>query len=279
MRAKANNEFEKDFFKLMNNSVFGKTMEDVKNRMKLYLTCDDEKVKKWTKLHFKQTKEIEGLYMIEMFHQEVLYNKPVYIGATILDLSKLCMMDFHYNVIQKNFENRYNLIYTDTDSLIYQIYDEDVYDWVKKNKHHFDLSDSLRPELKNNENKKVLGKFKDEMHSLLICETTALNPKVYSNIHQKLNEDNEIVIENKKICKGVSKSTVKNDICNDDYLKTLETNKILKTDVVSLRSFNHIIYTHTDEKVALTSFYDKQVMQDSINCVPFGYEGDQVIIN
>jgi hypothetical protein len=94
-----------------------------------------------------------------------------------------------------------------------------------------------------------------------------------------MNEDNEIVTENKKICKGVSKSVVKKVIKHEDYVKTLETNSILKTDVVSIRSFKHIIYTYTDKKVALTSFYDKQIMMDAINCVPFGYEGDLVPID
>jgi hypothetical protein len=63
----------------------------------------------------------EGLHLIEMYNLEVEYNKPVYVGTSVLDLSKLCMMDFHYNTIEANFHGQYNLVYSDTDSLVYSI--------------------------------------------------------------------------------------------------------------------------------------------------------------
>ena len=83
-----------------------------------------------------------------MYKTEIIYDKPMYVGTSVLDLSKLCMMEFHYNVIHKEFEGKYNLLYSDTDSLIYDIRDPDIYKWIGNNKDHFDLSDSLRPELK-----------------------------------------------------------------------------------------------------------------------------------
>ncbi|MFM7986784.1 MAG: hypothetical protein ACKPKO_46465, partial [Candidatus Fonsibacter sp.] len=89
------------------------------------------------------------------------------------------MMQFHYDTIQKNFEGQYNLIYSDTDSLVYSIQNVDIYEWIKQNKQHFDLSDSIRPDMKDNTNKKKLGKMKDEMNSLLMIEFLALNPKGY----------------------------------------------------------------------------------------------------
>jgi len=114
-RKEAQNEFEKDFFKLMNNAVFGKTMENVQNRIDLKLTTDDKyAIKYFSKLHFKDSRFIDGLYLIEMFKREVVYNKPIYVGTGILDLSKLCMMGFHYNTIHESFGTDYNLIYSDT---------------------------------------------------------------------------------------------------------------------------------------------------------------------
>ena len=110
--------------------------------------------------------------------KEILYDKPIYVGTTILDLSKVCMMDFHYNVIHKSFEGKYNTLYSDTDSLVYSIKHSDIYEWNKHKKHYFDLSESLRPDLYDTESKKALDKFKDEMHSLLIVEFISLNPKV-----------------------------------------------------------------------------------------------------
>jgi hypothetical protein len=165
-------------------------------------------IKRFTSLDFKQSKCIDGLYIIENYKRELLYDKPIYIGASILDISKVVMMDFHYNTIHKNFENNYNLIYSDTDSLIYSIKHDDIYEFIKDNKQYFDLSDSIRPDLKDNTNEKIPGKFKDEMNSLLIKEVVALNPKVYSIIHQS-EKDGEIIIENSKKCKGVSKLLLK----------------------------------------------------------------------
>ena len=114
-RQEAKDDFEKDLFKLMNNSVYGKTMENVKNRMQLHMTTSHDNAVKWfSKLHFKDARYFEGLHLIEMFKLEVEYNKPVYVGTSVLDLSKLCMMDFHYNTIEANFHGRYNfcLLYT-----------------------------------------------------------------------------------------------------------------------------------------------------------------------
>jgi hypothetical protein len=282
-RQQAKNEFEKDFFKLMNNSVFGKTMENVKNRMQLYMTTDDETAIKWfSRPTLKGSRSFKGLHMIETYKTEVVYDKPLYVGAMILDLSKLHMMKFHYNTIQKNFKDKHNLIYSDTDSLVYSIEHDDIYEWIKQNPNEFDLTDS-----------KVIGKFKDEMGGLVMKEFIALNPKVYSIITQHEEEKKEIkdkfnpdtgkvgfeVIKhkvyhenyNKKTLKGVSKVVVKNEINNQDYIKVLETNEPEYRKVMGFRSYNHEIYTVLSKKKALTSFYDKMQMIDSINNVPFGY--------
>ena len=204
--------------------------------------------------------------------KEIVYDKPVYVGTSVLDLSKLCMMDFHYNTIHKNFENKYNLIYSDTDSLVYRIEHDDIYDWIKENKEHFDLSDSIRQDLKDNTNKKVLGKFKDEMSTLITKEFLALNPKVYSIIHQDQDKTGKIIDKNKKTMKGVSKVVVKKEITHTYYQNVIKTNKPLIKNVTSIRRLNHQLYTFKQPKVALTSFYDKMKMVDAINCVPFGYK-------
>ena len=273
-RKEAKNEFEKDFFKLMNNSVFGKTMEDVKNRMNMHMTTSKENAIKWfSKLNFKDSREFDGLHLIEMYRKEIKYDKPIYVGTSILDLSKLCMMDFHYNTIHKNFENRYSLLYSDTDSLVYSIEHDDIYDWTKQHDASFDLSESTREDLRDSKNKKVLGKMKDEMNSSLMKEFIALNPKVYSVTHEKLNEETQkLEIENKKTLKGVSKVVVKKEITHEAYVEVLEKDEKLKCYVTSIRSFNHQIYTVKSEKIALNNFYDKMMMIDSIHCIPYGYK-------
>ena len=156
--------------------------------------------------------------------------------------------------------------------MVYTLEHEDIYEWIKQNKQHFDLSDSARIDMKDNSNKKVLGKFKDEMGSLLIKEFTALNPKVYSIIHQ--HEDEHKVFHenyNEKTYKGVSKVVVKQEINHNDYQEVLNTNQSKDRTVMSIRSFDHQLYTYEQTKTALSSFYDKMQMVDAINCVPFGY--------
>jgi hypothetical protein len=117
-----------------------------------------------------------------MYKEEVLYDKPLYVGASILDLSKLCTMEFHYGVIEKEFKNKYELLYSDNDSLVYNFKHPDIYEWVKNNKQHFDLASSLRPDLFDVTNDKALGIFKCENSWLIIMEWLANNPKVYSYI-------------------------------------------------------------------------------------------------
>jgi hypothetical protein len=158
--------------------------------------------------------------------------------------------------------------------LVYSIEHDDIYDWTKRHDANFDLSESTREDLRDSKNKKVLWKMKDEMNSSLMKEFIALNPKVYSVTHEKLNEETQkIEIENKKTLKGVSKVVVKKEITHEAYVKVLEKDEKLKCYVTSLRSFNHQIYTVKSEKIALNNFYDKMMMIDSIHCIPYGYVG------
>ena len=129
LRSKANNEFEKDFFKLMNNSVFGKTMENIRNRVDIRLVNSEKKEKKLAaKPNFKHCNIFdENLMAIHMKKTKLVFNKPVYLGMCILDLSKTLMYDFHYNYIKNTFNEKATLLFTDTDSLAYEIETEDFY--------------------------------------------------------------------------------------------------------------------------------------------------------
>ena len=123
-----------ELFQLMNNSVFGKTMEDVRTRMDMRLTIDPDNAIKWFSTpQFKSANFIDGLYLIQTHKTEVLCDKPVYVGCSILDISKVRMMDFHFNTIHKDFEGNYDLLYSDTDSLVYQIKSPNFLKWMKEN--------------------------------------------------------------------------------------------------------------------------------------------------
>ncbi|PFX27766.1 hypothetical protein AWC38_SpisGene7512 [Stylophora pistillata] len=129
LRSKAKNEFEKDFFKLMNNSAFGKTMENLRNRIDLRLVNNEKSAKKLAaKPNFKNcTIFSENLVAMNMKKTEIIFDKPVYLGMSILDLSKTLMYDFHYNYIKPKYGERAKLLFTDADSLCYEIETDDFF--------------------------------------------------------------------------------------------------------------------------------------------------------
>ena len=120
LRTAAANEFEKDFFKLMNNSVFGKTIENIRNRVDIKLVNDEKQAEKLTaKSNFDHCNIFsEELVAIHMKKTKLLFNKPVYLGMCILDLSKTLMYDFHYNYVKQKYGDKAKLLFTDTDSLM-----------------------------------------------------------------------------------------------------------------------------------------------------------------
>ena len=129
LRTKAKNNFEKDFFKLMNNSVFGKTMENIRNRVNIELVNDRNRAKKLTsKPNFKHSNIFcEELIAIQMNKTSLTFDKPVYLGMCILDLSKTIIYEFHYKYIKPKYGDKAKLLFTDTDSLMYEIKTEDFY--------------------------------------------------------------------------------------------------------------------------------------------------------
>ena len=176
LRTVAKNEFEKDFFKLMNNSVFGKTMENIRNRVDIKLVNNEKQAEKLSaKPNFKHCNIFsEDLVAIHMKKTSLKFNKPVYLGMFILELSKTLMYDFHYNYIKRKYGDKAKLLFTDTDSLMYEIETEDFYKDIRADvKYRFDTSD-YPPDhpsgIPSGFNKKVLGMFKDEAGGKVIDE-------------------------------------------------------------------------------------------------------------
>ena len=185
-RTKAANDFEKDFFKLMNNSVFDKTMENIRNRVDIKLVTDKSKGEKLcAKPNFKHCNIFnEDLIAIHMKKKELDFNKPVYLGMCILDLSKTLMYNFHYNYIKRKYGDKAKLLFTDTDSLMYEIQTEYFYKDISEDiKDRFDTSDyppNHPSGIPFGFNKKVLGMFKDEVGGKIIDEFVGLRAKSYS---------------------------------------------------------------------------------------------------
>ena len=167
LRTAATNDFEKDFYKLMNNSVFGKTMENIRKYRNIKLVTNQEAYLKLVmKPNFKSGVRFgENLMGCEMGKIKVVMNKPVYLGQVILDLGKIVMYEFHYDYMAPKYGKKLYLCYMDTDSLIYNIKMEDFYkDIAEDVPARFDTSgyNPDRP-LPVGLNKKVIGLMKDEL--------------------------------------------------------------------------------------------------------------------
>ena len=269
LRTKAKNEFEKDFFKLMNNSVFGKTMEDIRKRVDIKLVTDKEKAEKLSaKPNFKHCNIFnEDLVAIHTKKTSLTFDKPVYLGMCILDLSKTLMYDFHYNYIKKKYGDKAKLLFTDTGSLMYEIQTEDFYKDIRWDvKDRFDTNDypANHPSgIPTGCNKKVFGMFKDEAGGKIIDEFVGLRAKLYS---YKILEGKE-----SKKCKGVKKLVVKNSITHENYKNCLFTGKEQLRKVNVLRSHMHDIYTEEINKVVLSSSDDKRhILEGLTDTLVFG---------
>ena len=241
LRTKAKNNFEKDHYKLMNNLVFGKTMENIRNRVNVKLVNNEEKARKLiAKPNFNSCKIFsENLISVHMKKTRLVMNKPVYLGACILDLSKTIMYDFHYNYIKPMYGDKAKLLFTDTDSLMYEIETEDFYKDISGDvKNRFDTSDypdNHSSGIPTGCNKKVLGMFKDEATGKSIKEFVGLRAKLYS---YKMFEGEE-----SKKCKGIKRRVVEKSITHEDYKTCLLTGKEQLRKMNIIRSYEHEIYT------------------------------------
>ena len=187
---------------------------------------------------------------------EVYFNKPIYVGQAILDLSKTLMFDFHYNYIREKYNNKAELLFTDTDSLMYLIQTDDFYSDIKKDiKGKFDTSDY--PEnhpsgIKSGVNKKVIGRFKDETAGKQITHFVGLRPKLYTFKVEDKGETQK--------AKGVKGCVIKKSLSFEDYKNCLFSEDKVMKEMNIIRSENHNIYSMTVNKVALSANDDKRLI-------------------
>ena len=290
-RKVAKNEFEKDFYKLMNNAVFGNTMENVRNRIDYQLISGEDQElkgiysKRVNSFRFKNVNFInDELVGVELYKHKVKLDKPIIVGCSILEISKCCMYDFHYNVMIKKYgHENVKLLMTDTDSLVYEITTEDFYKDIKNDKKlrdNFDLSNyDEKHFLHDNTNKKVEGKFKDENAGKIMTEFVGLKSKMYS-----FTVDENKPKLSKIVAKGINKAA-KKKIKHDDYLDCYHNNVIIMSKMYSLRSYNHKMYSIVSNKIGLSPYEDKSYYIDGTKSLRYGHykikeiENKDVIIN
>jgi hypothetical protein len=272
LRTKGTTDFEKDFFKLMNNSVFGKTMENVRNRVDIRIVNDEKKWNKLSKKHNFKSVTIfsEHLVAVRMRRTSVKLKKPIYLGMSILDISKTLMYDFHYNYIKSKYGDNAELLFTDTDSLCYEITTEDFLKDICKDVHErFDTSniDGDHPSgIPTGISKKVIGMMKSETGSKQIEEFVGLRAKLYA---YTMAEDGK---EEKK-CKGVKKTNIKKEITFDNYKECLSSGEKQWREMNVFRSRLHEIYTERIGKVALSASDDKRIInKDGIHTTAIGHK-------
>lgn len=279
LRQEAKSTFEQDFFKLLNNSIFGKTLENSEKRVNVHLVNQWSDSNNITKKRNSAGKLIakpnfhsatvfsENLVAIQLKPDRLVLDKPIYIGFAVLELSKSHMYDFHYSVFKPFYNSRLTMCYTDTDSFIYDIRTEDLYKDLKNIfLRYFDTSnyplenDFDLPLL----NKKVPGLFKDEMGGRLIKEFVGLRSKLYCI----KTADNIIV----KKAKGV-KSCVVRDFTISDYEKTLFQGDVVRKVNVLFKTIKHTIFTQSINKIALSNDDDKRLIsQDKISTRAWGHK-------
>ena len=235
----ATNDFEKDFFKLMINSVYGKTMENLRKRISVRFVNNKKDFLKYTSrptyvAHKLFNKSFAAIHEVKPV---LILNKPIYVGFTVLDLSKWLIYDFHYKCIKKKFSAK--LLFTDTDNLTYEIKSENVYKEFYKWKDLFNFSNySKDSRFYDDTNKKVIGKMKDEYGGVNIDQFIGLKSKVYSI--KKING-----IES-STTKGVNIATEFNE-----FKDVLFNKKVIRHKMKRIQAKKHKIGTYEIDKISL----------------------------
>ena len=230
-------------------------MENIRKKEDIRLVTTPKQL---TKLASKPTfisSEIfnKNLVAVHKIKESLTLNRPAYVGMCILDLSRTLMYDFHYNFIKQQYGAKAKLLFTDTDSLTYEIEAEDVYQEFWKNKKMFDNSDyPSNDQFFDATNKKVIGKFKDEAAGFPITEFVGLRSKMYSYIKGNNNGGTT--------AKGIKKNVIKKEIQHSDYKDVLFNEKQLHHQIKTIRSNKHILGSYLINKTSFSCLDDKRYL-------------------
>ena len=253
----------------MNNSVFGKTMENVRKHRDIKLvTTVEKRIKLVSEPNYHTTKQFsENFLTIEMKKTKVKMNKLVYLGMSTLDISKTLMYEFWYDYVKPKYKEKAKLCYMDTDSFAINISTEDFFEDINNDaERRFDTSNydknDKRP-LQTGMNKKVIGMFKDELGGKIMKEFCALGAKTYAYL---VDDDSE-----KKKAKGTKKCIIKRRIMFENYKDSLCNNNTISRSQLRFKNDLHNAYTEEVNKIALNSNDDKRLQtSDRVTTYPYG---------
>jgi hypothetical protein len=266
-RKAATSTFEKDFYKLLNNSMYGKTMESLRKRIDVKLVSDQIQAERCVANPAFQSFSIinKDITMVKTRMTKIRWMKPTYIGFCVLELSKLLMYSFHYDYIKPTYGDRAKLLFTDTDSLCYELRTADAYADMRRASHRFDTSDypTSHPNY-SAVNCKVIGKFKDECNGDPVLEFVGLRSKMYSLLTKGGKE--------KSTAKGIKSSFQKKYIKHQLYKQCLFDTTTTSATYHQIGSSNHNISTNKIVKAALSPFDDKRyLLADSTDTLSYGH--------
>ena len=241
----------------MNNAVFGKTMENVRNHRDIKIvTTNKQRSKFASDPNYHSTKYISrDLLIIELKKIKVKMNKPIYLRQEILDISKTLMYEFWYDYLKPQYGNNVRLCYMDTDSFVIYIKTDDFFKYITNDvERRFDTSKydekNERP-LPIGKNKKVIGLFKDELDGKILTEFCALRAKAYAYLMEDGSEY--------KKAKGTKKCIIKRELMFENYKDSLFNDKIILKSQQRFRSDHHRVYTEEVNKIAVSSNDDKRL--------------------
>ena len=286
-RQEAKSDFEKDFFKLANNSIYGKFIESLRNRTNVDIVKDEKTAKRLTsKPQFLGFHVLdEHITVVQSVKRTVTLNKPIACGFIVLENAKYIMGDFWYNVLKPKYDDRIKLILSDTDSFIYGVHTQDGYEDLYGMRELMDLSGYLKntplEKYYDPQNKRVPGKFSDEKPTEVIKEVIALKPKMYSVTTKKLtcrkaNNSNhhcnsQCFYGHSVTAKGITKASQKL-IRHEDYRHVLTSHSTTMTKTKTIRSFNNKLYSIVVQKRGLSGFDDKKyILNDGIHTISYGH--------
>jgi len=207
----------------------------------------------------------DKLTVVKMRKAQIFWNKPTYAGFAILDLSKVHMYKFHYEYMLPRYGRRVALLFTDTDSLAYEIRTDDWYEDMRRDLDWFDTSDYPKDNpCYSDKNCKVLGKFKDECCSKIPIQFIGLKAKMYS---LKLQNETQ-----KNTAKGVKTTYVKKHLPHDKYLNCYNSLQTLQASFYAITSKKHQLSTSKINKIGLNPFDDKRyLLPNDGNTLAYGH--------
>ena len=246
-RKQSTDEFIKRFFKLLINCIYGKSVENIKKRINVKLVnYSKDYLRCVGKPNFiLQTIFDKNFIAVHQIKPVVVLNKPIYVGFSILELSKLLMYKLHYDYVLNTF-NSTKLLFIDTDSLVYANNNKNVYEQCFKDRELFDFSGyPINSEHYDNKNKPILGKMKDEFNGVKIVEFVGLKSKMYPLISINDREVNK--------AKGINKK-----LRYKEYIDVLFNKKVVRHNMKIIQSTLHKIGTYDVFKISLSCFDDKR---------------------